>query len=61
MIDSNLDFYTKINDDKDFGIYFKKALFDRVYRYLTEGNKKDRYCDLSLEVFFHFSSAIFFL
>lgn len=40
MIDSNLDLYTKINDDKDFGNIFKKALFDSVYRYLTVGKKK---------------------
>lgn len=42
MIDSNLDLYTKINDDKDFGNIFKKALFDSVYRYLTVGKKKDK-------------------
>lgn len=41
MIDSNLDLYTKINDDRDFGDIFKKALFDSVYRHLT-GVKKIR-------------------
>lgn len=40
MIDSNLDLYTKINDDRDFGNIFKKALFDSVYRHLTGGKKK---------------------
>lgn len=41
MIDSNLDLYTKINDDRDFGNIFKRALFDSVYRHLTKGKKKD--------------------
>lgn len=40
MIDSNLDLYTKINDDRDFGNIFKKALFDSVYRHLTGKKKK---------------------
>ncbi len=40
MIDSNLELYTKINDDRDFGNIFKKALFDSVYRHLTRGKKK---------------------
>jgi len=42
MIDSNLDLYTKINDDRDFGKIFKKALFDSVYRHLTRGKKKNK-------------------
>lgn len=41
MIDSNLDLYTKINDDRDFGNIFKRALFDSVYRHLTRGKKKN--------------------
>jgi hypothetical protein len=28
---------------KILGIYFKKALFDKVYRYLTGGMKEYRY------------------
>jgi type I restriction enzyme, R subunit len=41
MIDSNIDIYTKINDDIDFGNIFKKALFESVYRYLIGKKKKD--------------------
>jgi len=39
MIDTNLDLYTKINDDREFGNIFKKALFESVYRHLLGGQK----------------------
>ncbi|AKB56481.1 Type I restriction-modification system, restriction subunit R [Methanosarcina barkeri 227] len=30
----------KINDDRDFGNIFRKALFESVYKHLTERKKK---------------------
>ncbi|MHC1757045.1 MAG: hypothetical protein AB9861_16720 [Methanosarcina sp.] len=54
MIDSNLDLYTKINDDRDFGNIFKKDLFGSVDRHLTREKKKD---GSYLQVFIFFAKV----